>query len=235
MRPLQARSTSRRRHFVPLVLALLVAGSTAAFASDVAKVTIQAPMPARLDMTGLRKILVTRFIVDKELSGVDTNKEIVSLLRKELGKKTRLDVLQVEPPPLPEQPLRDLLANSGFWRRLGETHGADLIISGKVSYESADRSGYVTMDEISPVTGQRVRRTRFVERESFTLGLSLFFLAGATGRLLYEDQFTGENTLLGHGTDRLTVLYTLFEQFEDDVLGIVVPKPKSAQRFIFTE
>jgi hypothetical protein len=201
----------------------------------VAKVTITAPMPARLDMTGLRKVLVTSFRVDKELPGVDVNKEIVSLLRKELHKKSALDILDVVPPPLPEQPLKDLLANSGFWRRLGETHGAELIIAGKVSYESADRSGYVTQDEISPVTGQRVRRTRFVEREMFSLGLSLFFLDGTTGRLLYEDQFTGENTLPGHGTDRLTALYTLFEQFEDDVLGIVVPRPKTAQRFIFTQ
>jgi len=204
-------------------------------AGDVAKVTINAPMPARLDMTGLRKVLVTRFIVDKELPGVDLDKEIVGLLRKELRKKTNLDILDVEPPPLPEQPLKDLLANSGFWRRLGETHGADLIISGKASFESADRSGFVTQDEISPVTGQRVRRTRFVDREGFTLDLSLFFMDGATGRLLYEDHFTGENTLAGHGTDRLTVLYTLFEQFEEDVIGIVVPKPKSAQRYIFTE
>jgi len=192
-------------------------------------------MPARLDMTGLRKVLVTRFIVDKELPGVDLDKEIVGLLRKELRKKTNLDILDVEPPPLPEQPLKDLLANNGFWRRLGETHGADLIISGKASFEAADRSGYVTQDEISPVTGQRVRRTRFVDREGFTLDLSLFFLDGATGRLLYEDHFTGGNTLPGHGTDRLTVLYTLFEQFEEDVIGIVVPKPKSAQRYIFTE
>ena len=175
------------------------------------------------------------FRSDKELPGVELDKEIVSLLRKELRKKTSLDILQVEPPPLPEQPLRDLLANSGFWRRLGETHGADLIVAGKASYESADRSGFVTQDEISPVTGQRVRRTHYVEREGFTLGLSLFFLDGATGRLLFEDQFTGENTLLGHGTDHLSVLYTLFEQFEDDVLAIVVPKPKTAQRFIFTE
>ena len=186
-------------------------------------------------MTGMRKVLVTRFIVDKELQGVDLNREIVALLRKSLRKKTNLEILDVEPPPLPEQPLKELLANSGFWRRLGETHGADLIISGKASFESADRSGYVTQDEISPVTGQRVRRTRFVDREGFTLGLNLFFLDGATGRLLYEDQFTGENTLAGHGTDRLTVLYTLFEQFEDDVVGIVVARPKSAQRYIFTE
>ena len=215
--------------------ALVLAAPTAAWAGDVAKVTIAAPMPARLDMTGLRKILVTSFLVDKEISGVDLNKEIVGLLRKELRKKTNLDILDVEPPPLPEQPLKDLLANSGFWRRLGETHGADLIISGKASYESADRSGFVTQDEISPVTGQRVRRTRYVEREGYTLGLNLFFMDGSTGRLLYEDQFTGENTLPGHGTDRLTVLYTLFEQFEDDVLGIVMPKPRTAQRYIFTE
>ncbi len=216
-------------------LGILPGWQGAALAGEVARVTINAPMPARLDMAGLRKILVTGFIIDKELQGVDLNKEIVALLRKELRKKTSLDILDVEPPPLPEQPLKDLLANSGFWRRLGETHGADLIISGKASFESADRSGYVTQDEISPVTGQRVRRTRFVEREGFTLGLNLFFMDGATGRLLYEDQFTGENTLRGHETDRLTVLYTLFEQFEEDVLGIVVPKPKSAQRFIFTE
>jgi len=220
---------------LPALAALLLAAPGAARAGDVAKVTIAAPMPARLDMTGLRKILVTSFRVDKEVVGVDLNKETVALLRKELTKKTNLVILDVEPPPLPEQPLKDLLANSGFWRRLGETYGADLIISGKVSYETADRSGFVTLDEISPVTGQRVRRTRYVEREGFTLNLNLFFLEGATGRLLYEDQFTGENTLAGHGTDRLTALYSLFEQFEDDVLGIVVPKPRTAQRFIFTE
>ena len=217
------------------VAALCLGAPAAARAGEVAKITITTPMPAHLDMTGLRKVLVTSFLVDKEISGVDLNKEIVGLLRKELHKKTVLDILGVEPPPLPEQPLKDLLANSGFWRRLGEANGADLIISGKASYESADRSGYVTQDEISPVTGQRVRRTRYVEREGYTLGLNLFFMDGSTGRLLYEDQFTGENTLPGHGTDRLTVLYTLFEQFEDDVLGIVMAKPRTAQRFIFTE
>ena len=220
---------------LPGLLAIALGWPGAALAGDVTRVTISAPMPARLDMTGIRKVLVTSFIVDKELPGVDLNKEVVAILRKELRKKTNLDILDVEPPPLPEQPLKELLANSGFWRRLGETHGADLIISGKVSFESADRSGYVTQDEISPVTGQRVRRTRFIDREGFTLTLNLFFLDGATGRLLYEDQFTAENTLPGHGTDRLSALYTLFEQIEDDIVGIVVSKPRPAQRFIFTE
>src|SRR5262245_33536633 len=151
-RPPAVSSRWGRTAGLPALAALLLAAPGAARAGDVAKVTIAAPMPARLDMTGLRKILVTSFRVDKEVVGVDLNKETVALLRKELTKKTNLVILDVEPPPLPEQPLKDLLANSGFWRRLGETYGADLIISGKVSYETADRSGFVTQDEISPVT-----------------------------------------------------------------------------------
>jgi len=222
-----------RLAWIPIVV--LALGWTSAATAGTSRVIIATPMPSRIDMSGMKKILVTSMLVDKEVAGVDLNKELVKLLRRELRKKTNLNILDVDPPALPEQPLKDLLANSGFWRRLADTFGADLIISGKASYEAADRSGFVTMDEISPVTGQRVRRTRFVEREGFTLGLNLFFLEGATGRLLYEDQFTGDNTVNGHGTDRLTAIYSLFEQFEEDLLSIVVPKPRTAQRFIFNE
>ena len=216
-------------------LLLAAGGGTGPALAKTMRVTIAVPMPSRLDMQGLRKILVTRFIVDKEVSEFDLNRESVALLRRELRKRTNLEILDVEPPPLPEQPLADLLANTGFWRKLAESHGADLVIAGKVSFEIADRSGYVQVDEISPVTGQRVRRTRFVDREGFNLALRLFFIRGSTGALLYEDQFTGENTLPGKGNDRLTGLFTIFEQFEDDVLGIVVPKTKTAQRNLFTD
>jgi hypothetical protein len=152
-----------------------------------------------------------------------------------MRKKTTLDILDVEPPALPEQPLRDLLANTGFWRRMAETHGADLVIAGVAGFEAGDRSGFVQQDEISPYTGQRVRRTRYVEREAFTLRLDLFFIRGSTGQLVYEDQFKAENTVVGRGTDRLTALYGLFEQFEEDIMGIVVPRAQKAQRYLFTE
>ncbi len=226
------RRTIRRAALLGLMAMLLAAGP--AFAKTL-RVTIAVPMPSRIDMQGLHKALVTRFVVDKDVPEIDLNHETVGLLRRELHKKSSLDVLEVEPPPLPEQPLTDLLANSGFWRKLAESNGADLLISGKVSFEVSDRSGYVQQDEISPVTGQRVRRTRFVDREGFTLNLNLFFIRGSTGKVMYEDHFTGENTLLGKSNDRLTSLFTIFEQIEDDVMGIVSPKGKTAQRNLFTD
>ena len=155
--------------------------------------------------------------------------------RPKLRQKARLDVLEVEPPSLPEQPFQELLANTGFWRRLAQQFEADLVIAARTSFRVADRSGYVQVDEISPVTGQRVRRTRFVEREAFSLDLRLFFLAGGTGELLYEDHFNAEETRNGMGYDRLAALLDLYDQMADDIMGIVSPQPRQVQRTIFSE
>jgi hypothetical protein len=216
------------------VLTLLVVFAAPVWAKTI-RVTISVPMPSRIDMEGLRKVLVTRFVVDKEVQEMNLDHEMVALLRRELHKKTNLEILDVEPPPLPEESFTDLLANTGFWRKLAEAHGADLVLSGEVAFTASDRSGYVQQDQISPVTGQRVRRTVFVNREGFNLNLHLFFIRGSTGKILYEDHFTGENTVSGGSNDRLAALYTLFEQIEDDILGIVVPARKTAQRGLFTD
>jgi hypothetical protein len=229
-----ARSLPARRALAASIL-VAIAWAHPSAAKDVSRVTLTVPMPARIDMDGIRTVLVTRFIIDQETESVDLNSEVVALLRRQLHKRTNLQILDVDPPALPEQPLSQLLANTGFWRKLAETYGADLLIAGKAGFEISDRSGFVERDEISPLTGQRVRRTRFVDREGILLDMNLFFIRGSTGRLQYEDHLTGENTLIGMGHDRLASLFTLYEQFEDDILGIVVPSVKTVQRFLFTE
>jgi hypothetical protein len=232
------RGTAHPARSLPALAALMVlaiAWAPPLAAKDTSRVTLTVPMPARIDMGGIRTVLVTRFIVDQEAESVDVNSEMVALLRSQLRKRTNLRILDVDPPALPEQPLSQLLANTGFWRKLAETYGADLVIAGKVGFEVSDRSGFVERDEISPLTGQRIRRTRFVDREGILLDMNLFFIRGSTGQLQYEDHLTGENTLMGTGNDRLSSLFVLYEQFEDDILGIVVPSAKTVQRFLFTE
>ena len=229
------RSTTRPLLFLCLPALMAATQVTAALAGNVERVTLTVPMPSQLDMRGIDTILITRFIIDREEDEVDLNRELIPLLRRGLYKRTNLEILDVDPPSLPEQPLRDLLANNGFWRRMGSTYGADLIISGKVSFDVSDRSGFVTRDVISPVTGQRIRRTVYVDREGLTLWLNLFFIRGSTGALLYEDHFMGDDTVPLGGMDELTGLFSLFEQFEDDIMGILVTRARTVQRYLFTE
>jgi hypothetical protein len=62
-------------------------------------------------------------------------------------------------------------------------------VSGRAVFTTADRSAFVTEDIISPVTGQKIRRTRFAEREEYALEANLWFFKGANGAFLYEDTF----------------------------------------------
>ena len=215
---------------------LLIAGLPPPLhAKKVSRVSLSVPMPARMSMDGLRTVLVTRFIIDRADAEVDINGELVPLLRRQLRRRSNLHVLDVAPPALPEQPIEQLLANTGFWRKLASKYDADLVIAGVVSFEVSDRSGFIQRDEISPLTGQRVRRTRFVDREGILLDQNMFFIRGSTGRLEYEDHMTGEDTIIGRGHDHLTTLFYMFEQFEDEILGIVVPSVKTVQRYLFTD
>jgi hypothetical protein len=215
--------------------ALVALPSPAAGKVNEIRVTLEVPMKEKIDLTGLNKVLLTQLIVDQETPTVDLGKEIVDVLRRDLRRRTHLEPDAGPAPALPEQPIRDLLANTGFWRNLADKHGADLIVAGETSYRTADRSGYEQIDAISEVTGQRVRRTVYVQREAFILDLRLFFLRGSTGELLYEDHFNANETRPGMGYDRLAALLDLYDQLADDIMGIVSPQPRQVQRTIFSE
>jgi hypothetical protein len=215
--------------------ALVALPSSATGKVNEIRVTLQVPMKEKIDLTGIHRVLLTQLIVDQETPQVDLGKELVDVLRRDLHRRTHLEPDPGPAPALPEQPIRDLLANNGFWRRLADQHGCDLVIAGETSYRTSDRSGYENMDVISPVTGQRVRRTVFVQREAFTLDLRLFFLRGSTGELLHEEHFNADETQAGTGYDRLAALLELYDQMADDIMAVVSPQPRQVQRTIFSE
>jgi len=224
----------RRPAELPLILLLLLLPAGAAAAGTL-QVQVVLPLPERIDMTGVDTILVTRLVLLTDNPKVDLNREMVGLIKRELRKKSRLQVLDVEPPPLPEQSLDELTANAPFWKDMGEKYGADLILTGSLGYDITDRSGFVQEDFISPTTGQRIRRTRFADREGFEMRLHLYFIRGRTGKLVFDDRFSQESTLDGRGNDPLNALFSMFDNIESDVLGIIARKDRAESRTLFTE
>jgi hypothetical protein len=199
----------------------------------VERVEVRLPVPPRLDTSAAKTLLVTSFLADENVL-IDTGSELVRFLRSEFRRRTELDVLGITPPPaIPEQSVEDLLANAGFWKHLGREYEADLIVSGAVAYDRRDASGFQDVDRVSPVTGQRVRRTEFVEQEEFTFELDLFFIDGATGQLLLRDRLRRSAIFRGQQNDPITAFFELGEGIADDVLAVVAPRPRSDVRIVF--
>jgi len=93
----------------------------------------------------------------------------------------------------------------------------------------------VTEDIISPATGQKVRRTRFAEREEYALEANLWFFKGANGAFLYEDTFHDRQIYEGKSNDALGIFYNLAERLTPDLVGVVAPQKRTEVRYLFEE
>jgi len=219
---------------VVALMALLVLLPAAAATAGVVEVQIPLPVAQKIDTTAMNRVLVGGFrAVDHPT--VDLDKELNRSLRDLLRKHTRFEVLDVEPLPLPEQSIEDAIRNAAYWKRLGTRFNADLVIGGTLEFGSKDQSGFVQEDLISERTGQRLRRSRWVERESFQMELGLYFFRGSSGDLLYEDHLSEETLFDGKGNDALSVLHQLFERVGDGILGILTPRTRVETRYLLTE
>jgi hypothetical protein len=229
-----ASPPSRGRHAVALGLLAAAFAGAPPVAAGVVKVSISLPLPARLDTTGVQTILVVNYL-ENEHPDINLSNEVVRLLRRLLAKGTTFRVLDVPPPNLPEQNLADLIHNREYWREVGRRYGADLILSGQVDFEVVDQSGFVQEDYVSPVTGERVRRTRYAERESFGLKLDLLVLRGATGDLAYQDHYEEDALFEGKSTDHFQVLFDLVGRLEPEILGILTGHSRQETRYLLNE
>jgi hypothetical protein len=197
------------------------------------RVSVGVPVPPRLELAGIRSLLVASFRAP-DSSLLDINRELVRFMRSEFSKRTSLDVLDVVPPPaIPEQPVERLVANYEFWRHLSREHEADLIVSGVVTFDRRDASGFEDQDVISPQTGQKVRRAVFVEQEMFEYTLDVFFMDGPTGRLLFRDRLQRSVVFRGQMNDPITAFHELTDSMAQDVLAVVAPRRRMEPRLIF--
>jgi len=198
------------------------------------QVPIGLPLPARMDVSGVRTILLAHH-VEGDHPHLALSQEMVDLLRRTLERETDFKILTVDPPNLPEQTVEDLIRNAEFWRSIARRYGADLVLSGEVLFDVENRSGFVAEDYISPVTGQRVRRTRYAEQEAFDLSLQVFFFSGETGELSYRDRFGEEALIEGDPVDHLHMFNAMMNRLESEILGILKPRKRQETRYLFTD
>ncbi|HKY31152.1 MAG TPA: hypothetical protein VJV23_01360 [Candidatus Polarisedimenticolia bacterium] len=216
---------------VPAGLLLLAAGVCFA---GVVEVQVKLPAPQKVDTTSMRRLLVASFRANDHPE-LDLPREVNRSLRDLFRKKTGFEVVDAEPLPLPEQPIEDVIRNTDYWKRLGARFNADLLVGGTLEFATRDQSGFQQEDIVSELTGQRLRRSRWVDRESFKLDLGVYFFRGSSGELLYEDHFIEEMVFDGKANDDLTVLHQVVDRVSEGILGIVTPRPRVEVRHLFTE
>jgi hypothetical protein len=231
----------------PPLLVVLAAGC-----SSVLEVPVETPLQSKLDVSSFRRILIAGFATDLENQEVDLSAETSRLLQNQLRSNTKLQVLEPDRPPLQvalEKTLEKisesgsydkeekeqfrlesdrLLQDPEFWRKMGEEYQQPLIVSGRLSLESQNRSGFQPEERVVRTpSGQPtlVRGNRYMERKGFTLSADFLFIDSKTGQTVHKERFSEE--VLYSEDQRVSPLSSYFELMDrllPNFLGVITPQ-----------
>ena len=243
-----ARRRRSRRSLLPLAAACL-AGACASFV----EVPVETPLQSKIDVASFRRVLVAGFVTELGETELDLVSETSRLLQNQLRNGTKLQVLEPDRPPLNDaiEKILERLGPGGkytkqekeqykleadkvlqdpeFWRKVGEEYQSPLIVTGRIGFDSQNRSGFQSEERVvrDPATNRPrlVRGNRYMERKGFSLAADFYFVDGRSGQLLHKERFT-EEVLYGdeQKTSPLSSYFELMDRLLPNFLGVISPR-----------
>jgi len=241
-----ARSTKLGARGVGRVVALILVSMLSALSASagVAQVKLKLPLKPRLPLRGNERIALAPFVIateaekarDKRLQNVDLQAEFQRFLKKQIEKKTKLEIVPVPPEvKLPTQNLTELGRSTEFWRALGAQTGAEIIVSGSLEFRVEDRSGYKTEEYVSPIDSRTYYRQVYVEQTGFLFDIVFMVFDGRSGEKILQDEFKDFRQTGGRRADELQGLFENLFSLENQILNLFVARDREAERYIFTD
>jgi hypothetical protein len=205
------------------------------------QVSLKLPVRARIDLTDRSTVTVAPFLVVSQEGeetaarrGVDVEREFERYMSRLIRRETRLKLVESGPVDYPSYDLRELSADTDFWRYLGERTQADLIVSGSLDFDIQDRSGYRTEEYVSPYDGRTYYRQVLVEQTGFEYDIVMQVFDGRTGEQLYSDNFKDFKQFEGERADPLQGMFQNLYALEDRIANIFAQKQVEATRVLLT-
>ena len=227
---------------VALILVSMLSALSAS--AGVAQVKLKLPLKPRLPLRGNERIALAPFVIateaekarDKRLQNVDLQAEFQRFLKKQIEKKTKLEIVPVPPEvKLPTQNLTELGRSTEFWRALGAQTGAEIIVSGSLEFRVEDRSGYKTEEYVSPIDSRTYYRQVYVEQTGFLFDIVFMVFDGHSGEKILQDEFKDFRQTGGRRSDELQGLFENLFSLENQILNLFVAREREADRYIFTD
>lgn len=226
------------RFFATVSVLLFTFGASA----GVVEVKLKLPVKAKLQMDGDERIAVAPFVIaskgeqrNDRAAKVDVQAEFNRYLKKQIGRSTKLRMVDVPQTRLPGTDMRSLAAARDYWRDLGARTGADYIVTGIVDFDINDKAGYKTEEYVSPADGRTFYRQVLVESTGFVFDIDLAVFDADSGELVVEETFRDFKEFDQRNYDEILGLFENLRALETQIVGIFVSQETSGTRYVFTD
>jgi hypothetical protein len=180
-----------------MLLVSVLVMSAAACAPRLARAPRSLPVGAQLNMSRLTHVWVAGFLVSHD-ADIDLNLETVRFLRTQIRSVSSASVVEAEPLVIDTE---QRLSDTAYWRRLGQEHGAPLVVTGSVKLFPAP-----------PTIESRGPRTVYIPMMGRVLEATVVLIDGHTGESLSTQKLP---TRMRYGLGRLSSGLSLYFQLMD--------------------
>jgi len=227
-----------RRAVELALLILLFAGAAVAGTKEI---RMQLLMEPELDLDGTEKIYVGPVLIeprgDDPTSTLDMSaaREFDGYLRTLLRRRTSLKILKGDDSlSAPTDDSLRLVKMTDFWKELGRTTGADLIVAATIDVRVLDRAGYTTEEYVSPADGKTYFRQVLVEETGFKFDVLMLVIDAKTGELVFQEQISDFKERSERKLDAYTDMFDDLFNLENRMLGVFVPRTVVAKRTLYS-
>ncbi len=196
-------------------------------------VRIDVALPPKLDLTSYDHIYFPGFITEVPSENIDTEREALNFFRREFLRRDVMGIISSNPVDLSDKDPRSFFVRDQPFFKSFNFKNADstLALTGVISFESVDRSGFKEFEE-TDFTGRRRFRTQYVEITGFNLNMRVYVYELNEGKLLYSEVLQDTTDIQGTNPDERLVLYDLMQRVSDRVLGLFANTHVKAERIL---
>ncbi len=213
-------------------LAVLLACAPLALAGPI-EVAIQVPLTPRIDMSAYDSVLVMNFLTDTtNIGNFNLNEETVKFFRNELKARATTKVLDPGEIPAIEGAPGTIFADTSYWQHVGGLYPGALLVTGHVKLKAEQRSGFITEEVVSPTTGIPVPVQRFKDSKYVILSLSMYFISGASGKVVHQEDIQEEMTYDNPDESVLYGYYDLMDRILPRFLGTIISQKYKEIRYL---
>jgi len=148
------------------------------------RLMIEMPRPSSLRLDTFNELLITDFLVQKEVAGLALNKELTEYFKSEWERKFKGKVGLANAAPAGEADFK----SAEVLRTLAGNSPRSLVMTGRAAFSRESRKG---LQEKEPGwrDGYFQAQNILSERQVFTLEMGLFFIKGETGEVLFQRDY----------------------------------------------
>lgn len=195
------------------------------------RVQVELPLPPRMDLSAFDNLYFAGFVNQDQNQEFDTVRETLNFFRNEFAHRKVIDLLDREPMELKvDDPERFFDKQQSQFAGLDlEAADRTLVLSGVISYNVVDRSGFRTLNT-TDFLGQTYQRTQFVEATGYVLKVRIFVYEAGRGDLVYRELLQDEIDIEGPPGDTRLAFYDLLERLSERLVGLFTHTNVKAER-----